>query len=202
MRHSLFCGVTAVLGCLEHGLSFMSPSPLLKCTTHHLTVLHPLFGLYKQSASIGECQWVHFFPHGGIRFHPFASYELPCQIRSVRLPLCCHLSHSYNMSWHTGGKVQPLLPFYQHDIMGQHNRMEGITFRAAHVNVFSCISFHFLSASMMYLTWNRMLVFSVTAIKYYCRIFLNLLAYKNLSHNIQVISSSKDTRIILTKWKM
>jgi len=56
------------------------------------------------------------------------------------------------MSWHTGGKVQPLLPFYQHDIMGQHNKMEGITFRAAHVNVFSCISFHFLSASMMYLT--------------------------------------------------
>jgi len=35
LRHSSFCGVTAVYSHLEHELSFMSP----KRTTHHLTVL-------------------------------------------------------------------------------------------------------------------------------------------------------------------
>ena len=37
------------------------------------------FCLYKHSAGIDECQWVQFFPHGGIRFHTSASYALPCQ---------------------------------------------------------------------------------------------------------------------------
>ena len=32
----------------------------------------------------------------------------------VRLPLCCHLSHGKKMSWTTGGKVQPELPYHQH----------------------------------------------------------------------------------------
>jgi len=32
---------------------------------------------------------------------------------SVRLPLCCDLSHSNNTKWGTGGKVQPLLPYQQ-----------------------------------------------------------------------------------------
>ena len=128
MRHSLLCGVTAVLGCLERGLSFMSPLALLKRTTHHLTVLHPLFGLYKQSASIGECQWVHFFPHGGIRFHPFASYELPCQIRSVRLPLCCHLSHS-NKYWWEVSTSTAIPPTCTCGVKGQRSKTGGIIFK-------------------------------------------------------------------------
>ena len=32
----------------------------------------------------------------------------------VRLSLWCHLSHSNEMWWNTGGKVQPLLPYHQH----------------------------------------------------------------------------------------
>jgi len=39
----------------------LSLAPLLKCTTHFLTVLHPLFGLLKRSANISEHQWVQFF---------------------------------------------------------------------------------------------------------------------------------------------
>jgi hypothetical protein len=39
---------------------------------------HPLFGLRKLSASVGECQWGQFFfPHGGIQWHASASYALP-----------------------------------------------------------------------------------------------------------------------------
>jgi len=56
---------------------------------------HPLFGLHKclasineyqwveHSASVSECQWVSFFLHGGIQWHTFASYALPCHT-----PLC------------------------------------------------------------------------------------------------------------------
>ena len=32
---------------------------------------------------------------------------------SVRVPLCCHLSHSNNNEQNTGGRVQPLLPHQQ-----------------------------------------------------------------------------------------
>jgi len=32
----------------------------------------------------------------------------------VRMPFCCHLSHSSKMEWNTGGKLQPLLPYHQY----------------------------------------------------------------------------------------
>jgi len=40
---------------------------------------HPLLGLHQRSASIYECQWVPFFPHGGIQSCSFVSATLPCQ---------------------------------------------------------------------------------------------------------------------------
>ena len=47
----------------------------------HTTSLcsHLLFGLHEHSANVSECQWVLIFPCGGIRFHTFVSYTLPCQ---------------------------------------------------------------------------------------------------------------------------
>jgi len=36
----------------------------------------------------------------------------------VRLPLSYYLSHSNNMQWNTVGKVQPLLPYRQHNKIG------------------------------------------------------------------------------------
>ena len=83
---------------------------------HHppLTVLHPLVGLHHCSASINECQWVPFFPHGAIKSHTFAPSALPHQLPFVTVPLCCHLSHSNNTQWDIAGKVQALLPSYQH----------------------------------------------------------------------------------------
>ena len=76
--------------------------------------LHPLFGLHNDlqvSMIISGCNFScmeefsdPLLPHTcfHIRHH------------SVRLPLCCHLSHSNNTSWNIGAKVQPLLPQHHH----------------------------------------------------------------------------------------
>ena len=84
--------------CLERGLPFTPPSPQLKCTTTAPPWQHPLVGLNKHSASISECQWVPFFLHGGIRFHPFAPYTLPCQTPLSDCPsaACCHTATKCN----------------------------------------------------------------------------------------------------------
>ena len=71
-------------GCLGQGLSFTSLLPLLWNTSPTISLdSHPLFGLQECSAIIDECQWVPFFPHGGIQWHTFAPYALPCQ-----MPFC------------------------------------------------------------------------------------------------------------------
>ena len=54
-------------------------SPLLKCITHHLTVPTSTVWSASTFTSTDECQWVPFFPPGGIEFHPFASDALSCQ---------------------------------------------------------------------------------------------------------------------------
>jgi len=52
-RCSLFCGVTAVHGHLERGLSFMSLSPQLKCTTTpHCAHIHCLVSRSIQQVSV------------------------------------------------------------------------------------------------------------------------------------------------------
>ena len=55
----------------------------------------------------------------------------------VRLPLCCHLSHSNNMECNIGEKVGPLLPYHQlsPDVVDQHNKIGDITFGAALVHL-------------------------------------------------------------------
>ena len=101
LRWSSFCDVTDVNGCLECGLSFMLLLPLLKCTTHHLTVLMST-GLHKRSVSVDEYHRVPFFPCGGILFHSFVSYALPC-----RVPFCqiAPLLPSVTQQQSIGGKV-------------------------------------------------------------------------------------------------
>ena len=64
-------------GCLECGLSFTSLSPLLKCTTHHLTVLTSTAWSQKCSADVNEL--MQFFLHRGVQFQTFVSYALLCQ---------------------------------------------------------------------------------------------------------------------------
>ena len=56
---------------------------LLKHTVTASMCSQPLFDVHKRPTRISECQWVHFFLHGRIQCHTFASYTLPCQI-----PIC------------------------------------------------------------------------------------------------------------------
>jgi len=64
-------------------------------------------GLHECSASVDECQWVPFFPQGGIKFYMFASYTLPCQT-----PLCqtAFLLPQYS-AWRS-----PIVTYYQTDL--------------------------------------------------------------------------------------
>jgi len=41
---------------------------------------YPPFALLKHSSNVNECQWVPFFPHGGIQLHTFASSILPSKM--------------------------------------------------------------------------------------------------------------------------
>ena len=64
--------------CISRGDSLLL-SPLLKTPLTISLCSHPLFGLHQHSSSVNECQWVPFVPRGGIQWHTFASYALPCQ---------------------------------------------------------------------------------------------------------------------------
>ena len=97
--------------------------------------LHLLFGLHQHSASINKCQWEQFFFAWRNKVTPLLIHTY-FHVRShlVRLSLCCHLSHSNKTLWNIGGKVQPLLPYYQHLpqmlVMCQNINIKGTTFRA------------------------------------------------------------------------
>ena len=116
-RHSSFCGVTAVDSHLECGLSFMLLLPLLKCTTHCFTELTSSIWSPKHSASINECQWMQFFPHGGFSDTPLLHAHVHVRHCFVRLLLCCYLSHSNKMQQNIGRRIQPLLPYQYPPLM-------------------------------------------------------------------------------------
>jgi len=124
---SSFHGVTAVHGHPEHGLFFMLLSPILNHTTHRL---HPQFGLHKCTARIYESRCVPFFLHGGIWF--FASYAL-----LWRMPFCqpaCLLSHvtwQQNEYWWKGSASTSIPTTSTSYVVGQHNEIGGVTFRAS-----------------------------------------------------------------------
>ena len=94
--------------------------PLLKCTTHHLTVLTSTLqledvGLHKHSASGDECQSAIFFsawrnsaPHLCF-IHTSISDAILSSCPSAAI---CHTATK--CWWDTGRKVQPLLPHHQH----------------------------------------------------------------------------------------
>ena len=127
-------GLTAVQGHLECGWTLMLLSPLMKCSTFTSLCSHPQFGLHQCSASIDECQWVSFFTHGGIQLHAFASYAFPCQ-----MPFCqtAPLLRSVTLKWNAMEYWwKYILLYHQHLPLTacQHNKLGGITFRAALVN--------------------------------------------------------------------
>jgi len=126
LRCSSFHGVTAVHGYLECGLSFTSLLPLLKCTTHCLTVLtSTLWSLQ----TFSKCQCVPFFLHGGIWCCPFVSYALPCQTPFYQTaPLLPSVTQQQNVMeyWREGSASTAVPPTSASDVVGQHNKIGGI----------------------------------------------------------------------------
>ena len=109
-------------------VSFTLLSPLLKHTTHL-----SLVGLHKHSASTDECQWVPFFPHGGIQFRPFAL----CTSIPDTTVWDCHSAAIYPTATKCDGicvgrfNLYCCAPKSTPDVMGQHHITGGITFRTA-----------------------------------------------------------------------
>ena len=108
-----------------------------------LTVLTST-GLHKHAscmqACISECPWVQFFPHGRIHDTPLLYACFHVRFQFVRLPLCCHLSHGNKTGcWWEGSTFTTIPPASTSDVMGQLNKIEDSTFRAALVQ--SCLIF-------------------------------------------------------------
>jgi len=95
--HSSFHVVTAAHGHLERSFSSTLLFPLLKLTTHCLIVVTFTVQSPEALTKCHEGQVVLYFPHGGIHFHTFASYALPCQ-----MPFCltASLLPSATRQWH------------------------------------------------------------------------------------------------------
>ena len=94
---------------------------------------HPLLGLCKYSARVDECQWVPLFLHR-VQFHCFASYALPCQMPFCQTaPLLPSVTWQQNGTecWLEGSTSAAIPPTSTSVVMGQHNKIGGITFRAA-----------------------------------------------------------------------
>jgi hypothetical protein len=92
-----------------------------------------VFGLCNHSASVGECHWVKFFPHGGIQLHTFVSYALPCQAPFCQTdPLLSSVAWQQNLTeyWREG-LTSTAISTFASDIVGQHNKIGGINFGAA-----------------------------------------------------------------------
>ena len=95
---------------------------------------HPLLGLHQHSASISECQWVLFTLQGGIRLHIIASSALPYQMPFCQtVPLLPSVTSQQNVMeyWQEGSASTAITPTPASEIVGQHNKIGGITFRAA-----------------------------------------------------------------------
>ena len=86
---------------------------LLVQSNFHCTNIHCLISIDVQqvSVNVNGCNFFHMekfnctsllHPHSHVRCH------------SVRLTLCCHLSHGNKMQQNIGRKVQPLPPHHQH----------------------------------------------------------------------------------------
>jgi len=131
---------------------------LLKRTATTSLCSHLLFDLYNCSASISECQWVPFFPHGGIQFYTFTSYALPCQTPFCQTaPLLPSVTWQQNVReyWWEDSDSTAIPPTSASDIVGQHNKIGDITFGAT-------FYFYMYLILMIYIHSNLMLEFEVT----------------------------------------
>ena len=111
MNRNLHATLIKICTCGDDPLSLL----LLKCTTHHLTVLTSTGwspeAFSKHSLNVSGCHFFHIEEFNSTSLLHM-QFHIRCQF--IRLPLCWRLSHSNKMQRNTDGKVQPLLPYHQH----------------------------------------------------------------------------------------
>lgn len=99
----------------------------------HCTHIHHLVSqdVLQTPVDVSGC---HFFPHGGIKWHAFASSVLPCQMPVCQsAPLLSSVTQQENGTeycWE-GWASTAVPPTSASDIMGHDNNIGGINFRAA-----------------------------------------------------------------------
>ena len=92
--------------------------------------------MHKCSASINEHQWMQCFLHGGIQWHAFVSYTLPCQVPFCQTaPLLQTGTQQQNlMEYRWGGSTSAAIPLTStSEVVGQHNNIVGVSFGAAFI---------------------------------------------------------------------
>ena len=98
-----------------------------------------MFGLHKHSASVSEGQWMPFFPHRRIQLHNFGPYAFPCQVSFCQTaPLLPSVSQQQHVKeyWWEGLTSTAMPPTSVSDVMGQRNKIGGITFGTALYNMY------------------------------------------------------------------
>ena len=94
---------------------------------------HPLFGLHTCLASVDEYHWLPFSSTWRNSVIPLLHRYFHVRCHPVRLPLCCHLSHTIQCKryWWEGTISTAISPTSASDIIGQNNEIGGSTFGAA-----------------------------------------------------------------------
>ena len=69
------------------------------------------------------------FPHGGIQLHTFSPNTLPCQTALFLPSVTWH--QNVMEYWREGSTSTAIAPTLASDVVGQHNKIGGITFGAA-----------------------------------------------------------------------
>jgi len=115
--------------------------PLLKCSFHCSTGhIHKLVSTNVHQALMN---FFHTYTHTGIQFHTFASYTFPCQAPFCQTaPILPSGTQQQNVMeyWWEGSTSTATLPTSTSDIMGQHNKIGGITLGAALLVKFPTVS--------------------------------------------------------------
>jgi len=142
-HHSLCIFTRDESVCMLH-LYKSAPAEMTPCCSHHCwnapptppLCSHPLFDLHK------PCQWVLFFLME--EFSVTSSHALSCQMPFWQtFPLLPSVTRQQTVLeyWWEGLTSTASPPTSASDIMGQHHKIGGVTFRAALINSF-CKTFY------------------------------------------------------------
>ena len=102
-------------------------SPLLKCTTHQRWI-------HQRSASTDGRQCAPPFSHRWIQWHTPASHTPLHQILCLTAAICRTATNFNGILEGTLNFYTAIPPPCTYDMVGQHNKIGGVTFRASFIN--------------------------------------------------------------------